>query len=1483
MKKISLLFCVFLLLGQLLVKGQDFSNKGKDFWLGYGYHVSMTGSSTGGSQDMVLYFTSDKNATVTVEMPLIGYSQTYTVLANQVTTSSPLPKSGAQDARINTYGIFDRGIHITSDVPIVAYAHIYNQSISGASLLFPTNTLGKEYYSVNYTQSSNASAANSFFFVVATEDNTSIEITPSAYNLNGLTPNAPSAPITLNKGQIYSVMGTTVGTSGTDLTGSKIRSISANGTGGCKKIAVFSGSGKISIGGSAGGSSDNLFAQAFPAVAWGKKYLTAPTGSQPNNFYRICVTDPNTVVKLNGTILPSSGLINGFYYQFKNSNLPGGNSPAPNLIESDLPILVAQYCTTEGTEGNPNISGPGGNGIGGDPEMIYLSPVEQTINSITLYSASKYKILQSYINVIIKNQGINSFTLDGISMASSFSAHPQEPNYSYAIIPVGTGSHTLYSDSGFNAIAYGFGSAESYGYNAGTNVRDFTPVASFKNPYKTLDSAISCTQTAFQFAIPVNFVPATIRWDFSAAPNISPNTSIGPVSSPVSDSTKSINGQTVYYYSTHTTYKFNQSNTTALRDTLKLYTTTSTPDGCGSTEQTYSIPVKVVGQPVANFTTNNSGCVTDSVHFFDATNTFGEQKIETGLWNYGDGTTDSAYNPVKKYLAGNTYNIRYRPISSYGCIGDTTISKTYSAMPFADFIISDSCVNKTITITDQSTIATGSIVKWYWDYGNGTKDTLTANTARPVTYKDTGTVAISLMVETNTGCLSAPMSKNVRIRPLPVPGFILPEVCQNDAVTQFFDTTKIADNSNTFSYEWNFNAGTPAISPAPQPLSATEINAKNPRVKYNTHGDYKVSVKVNSVYGCTATLTQAFTVNGSNPNPDFDVLNSTALCSNTLVSIRNKSAMLDFGSVTRIDIYWDTNDLSKKTAIEVPVFDSIYSYTYPDFQSPASKNYTIRLVAFSGSATSSCNKAIEKTITIYQSPKVAFSVMPGICLDANPRLITQAGFNGSVPNASGSPIFSGPGISNALTGLFDPKITGPGGPFNIQYLSISDKGCRDSVIQTITVWPSPVARWNVKSPVCEKNAIYFTDTSIANYSKIIHRNWDFGNGFLADKLNDTSFNYTYAAANSYAVSLKVVTDSGCSSTLHQQMIKVNYLPVVQFNLPSVVCLPDGNAVFTNSSSIPDASEALFSYQWNFGDAYNPSSWTLKDGKHQFLALGTYPVQQKITTKDGCIDSATQSFSNIFPQPKAGFTVSAPAVCINDQISFIDTSNGLTSAIKTWVWDLSNGYSSGQQNPSHQFTDSGSFNISLHIFNNQGCVSDTFTRQVLVHPYPVLELGPNLVVLENGQIAIKPQLVYGNALTYQWTPSTYLNSDTAAIPVSSPKEDITYHLTLTGSGGSCSVTDSIFIKVLLAPVVPNAFSPNGDGINDTWKIRYLESYPGATIDVFNRYGQKVFSSTGYITEWDGNFKGSPLPVGTYYYIINPKNGRPSISGSVTIIK
>src|SRR5204862_716537 len=163
---------------------QDFSNKGKDFWVAYGYHQVMVANNV---QEMVLYFSTEAVTTVTVSIPGNGYTQTFSnIPANTVFTTPALPKFGAQDARlINETGLPEnKGIHIVADKPIVAYAHIYNSSVSGATILFPTNTLGKEYYSINYDNVSNTGQANCWFYVVACDTGTTtVEITPSANTL----------------------------------------------------------------------------------------------------------------------------------------------------------------------------------------------------------------------------------------------------------------------------------------------------------------------------------------------------------------------------------------------------------------------------------------------------------------------------------------------------------------------------------------------------------------------------------------------------------------------------------------------------------------------------------------------------------------------------------------------------------------------------------------------------------------------------------------------------------------------------------------------------------------------------------------------------------------------------------------------------------------------------------------------------------------------------------------------------------------------------------------------------------------------------------------------------------------------------------------------------------------------------------------------------------------------------------------------------
>jgi hypothetical protein len=330
-------------------------------------------------------------------------------------------------------------------------------------------------------------------------------------------------------------------------------------------------------------------------------------------------------------------------------------------------------------------------------------------------------------------------------------------------------------------------------------------------------------------------------------------------------------------------------------------------------------------------------------------------------------------------------------------------------------------------------------------------------------------------------------------------------------------------------------------------------------------------------------------------------------------------------------------------------------------------------------------------------------------------------------------------------------------------------------------------------------------------------------------------------------------------------------------------LPDGKGKFLDSSTIADNTSGSFSYLWNFDDADDPTPSTLQNPTHKYSSTTPANVKLIVTSKDGCKDSLPRLLTTIYPQPKANFSITPDtSICFGDELKFKDMSVGISSNPTKWNWDLGFGYTSTQQNPAQTYSDSGIAIISLHIYNAKNCVSDTFKRTIIVNPYPIIQLPQALTFLQGGLLTIKPVYYYGHNLSYLWTPNQNIISDTVLNAQVFPDDDKRYFLKITGSG-NCSDTGSVNVIVLKLPKIPNVFSPNGDGVNDTWLIEDLESYPGCTVQVFDRYGRQVFSSLGYSRNWNGKSNGTDLPTGTYYYIIDPKNGRQPLSGSITILR
>ncbi|MDB5253610.1 MAG: hypothetical protein JWP27_2779, partial [Flaviaesturariibacter sp.] len=748
--------CLALIAASVLAYAQDFSNKGKEFWIAYSYHVGMV--NTGGTPTMTLYLTSDVTTTYKVEAYGSTTIQTGTITAGQVQLVS-VPNSYF----INADGKFSgRAIHVTSQKPIVVYSYITRTAASAATLCLPTTVLGKEYYSSNFTQTSNEANSSSFITIIAIEDNTTVEITPTGQTIGGWAPNSVHT-VDLDKGEIYQVLGTAANSSGVDLTGTKIRSI-ASGSGGCKRIAVFSGSGKINIG-CTSGSADNLYQQLYPTGSWGRKYLTVPAYQRPNNYFRIIRNDPTTNVYLNGNLIDPSSFT-GNYYQFINST--------PNMIESDKPVSVSQYFPSQSCAGNSNANS--------DPDMIVLNPVEQNIDKVTLISTSLVNSPSSHhIHVIMHNGGTgqSSFKIDG-APRSGWVQHPGDPNYSYLYLDnVSQGYHTLAADSGFNAIAYGFANAESYAYSAGANVKDLYQFISLQNQFSTVNYPATCKGTSFYFSMTFPYQPTQIQWLFNGLfPDVT-------INNPVYDETFVLNGKTLYKYKLPNPYVVNTAGTYP----IKVLAQNPTSDGCNG-EQEIDYDLEVTEQPSASFSFTTNGCVSTPVQF-NNTSVSAHPIVSFG-WNFGDGGTADVANPSHLFTTSGNQSVTMSYITDVGCVSTpVTQTVTLSQSPVAVFnAAAQGCINLPVTFTQNSTTPAGVILVWYWNFGDNSAPVTVGNgNPQTHTYTTAGNYNVTLQVETSSGCKSLVTSHPITIGAGLAPTFTFGSACLPDGTIQFTNTT----------------------------------------------------------------------------------------------------------------------------------------------------------------------------------------------------------------------------------------------------------------------------------------------------------------------------------------------------------------------------------------------------------------------------------------------------------------------------------------------------------------------------------------------------------------------------------------------------------------------------------------------------------------------------------------------------------------------
>ncbi|MEO6868011.1 MAG: gliding motility-associated C-terminal domain-containing protein [Ginsengibacter sp.] len=183
--------------------------------------------------------------------------------------------------------------------------------------------------------------------------------------------------------------------------------------------------------------------------------------------------------------------------------------------------------------------------------------------------------------------------------------------------------------------------------------------------------------------------------------------------------------------------------------------------------------------------------------------------------------------------------------------------------------------------------------------------------------------------------------------------------------------------------------------------------------------------------------------------------------------------------------------------------------------------------------------------------------------------------------------------------------------------------------------------------------------------------------------------------------------------------------------------------------------------------------------------------------------------------------------------------------------------------------------------SDGKCSSSDSLLITVNKKPTADAGTDKIIIK-GQSATLNGEAGGTDVNYLWTPATNITGTSSLDPIVSPPTTQLYTLNVYSGTGCGTATDQILIEVYNQLYIPNAFTPNGDGLNDTWRIEALQAYPGAEVKVYDRFGEMVFDNHGKNIAWDGRFKGQPLSSGVYVYMIDLKNHMPALKGVITLI-
>ena len=769
------------------------------------------------------------------------------------------------------------------------------------------------------------------------------------------------------------------------------------------------------------------------------------------------------------------------------------------------------------------------------------------------------------------------------------------------------------------------------------------------------------------------------------------------------------------------------------------------------------------------------------------------------------------------FAAYGNYTVKQVVKSNFNCISDTFLlpviikdKPQVSLLTARDSV----CNNISFTITANATVNASTITSYVWLKDN----VVLANNTNTLTEANpTGTYVYKLIATSAEGCPSDTAVKTITVVSKPTATINAVNNCGSKSIA--ITASAVVINDAVTNHYINYGDGNTSV-----------VDPNNTTYTYANYGTYNLKYVAKSSVGCESDTAYQTIVVKDKPLVNFTSPSRDSVCNGGSYTI---TANATVNATTINSFVWLKNN--------VVLANNTNTLT----ETNPTGTYVYKLVATSAQGCPS-DTAV-KIITVVSKPTVTVNATNN-CGSKQIAITSSA----AVVNDNITNHFISYGDGNTSNG--NPNNTSYSyasyGTYNIKYVVQSSIGCAsDTAYQTIDVKDKPVVSISYGNNACTNTNYVLTGNASVNAASISSYRW-FKNGILLPGNSSTLTENN--PAGSYTYKLVVSSNQGCISDTAVQVVLVDNRPTAIFTANND-CV--GKTITIANNSIPN--NPTVSYLWTTSDGQTSTDMV---PAFVFNSSGTKTILLKVSSPNGsCVDNSSQTIT-IDAYPIAAFDI--VEACLGKPLLI---NNNSTGTIASYAWQTTNAQQSNAVIPQFIFDTAGNYSIKLDVATANNC-SATLTKSTPIQP---VKLFISPAIDTNVNVNQPVQLSISGAATYSWLPFNNLSNAASSNPIFRSAVTGIFPLTVNATTAQgCKASATTIIKVFSAGeylFIPNAFTPDGNGLNDYFNFTCSGLQSLSFFRVYNRYGQTVYQQNNCNNiGWDGTFKGTKQPGGAYVY-------------------